>query len=221
MGTPHDALWHLNNDLPVFEDYGLGTELNLAVDDITNILADQVLNRADVANLVTNRNVVLDVAAGLIVGTADLTIKIANAFHYTINGGVYLKAITDSIALSGDASLSCANSKFAAYVITVNATGAIALVKAADAVSAALALAAIATATIPADVAPVGVIHVQNSGGGKAFIPVSATDLYGDFEDDTTAATYVDFIGVAAKDLGAAVTQTDGAAYTQTFTAIS
>ena len=214
-------MWHLNNDLPIFEDYGMGTELNKAVTDLTGILADQVLNRADVANLVTNRNCVLDVAPTLSIGANDLTIKIGAAFHYTINGGMYLKAITDNIALSGDPSLSCANSKFAAYIVTINATGAIALVKAADAVSAAAALAAIATATIPADVAPVGVIHVQNSGGGKAFIPGSATDLYGDFADDTTADTYVDFIGVTAKDLGVAVTQTDGAAYTQTFTTIS
>ena len=220
MATPHDALWHLNNDMPIFEDYGLGTELNLAVDDITNILADQVLNRADMANLVTNRNAVLDTAAGLVIGAGDLTIKIANAFHYTINGGMYLKGATDNIALSGTAGLACAVSKFAAYVITVNATGAIALVKAADAVSAALALAAVAAVTIPDDVAPVGVIHIENS-GGNIFTPGAVGANLGDFADDTTADTYVDFVGVSAKDLGAAVTQTDGAAYTQTFTTIS
>jgi len=220
MATPHDALWHLNNDMPIFEDYGLGTELNLAVDDITNILADQVLNRADMANLVTNRNAVLDTAAGLVIGTGDLTIKIANAFHYTINGGMYLKGATDNIALSGTAGLACAVSKFAAYVITVNATGAIALVKAADAVSAALALAAVAAVTIPDDVAPVGVIHIENS-GSNIFTPGATGANLGDFADDTTADTYVDFVGVSAKDLGAAVTQTDADAYTQVFTTIS
>ncbi len=220
MATPHDALWHLNNDLPVFEDYGLGTELNKAVTDLTGILADQVLNRADVANLVTNRNAVLDTAAGLVIGTNDLTIKIANAFHYTVNGGMYLKGATDNIALSGASGLACAVSKFAAYVITVNATGAIALVKAADATSAALALAAVNAVTIPDDVAPVGVIHVQNS-AGSIFTPGGTGAGLGDFADDTTADTYVDFVGVSAKDLGAAVTQTDSAAYTQTFTTIS
>lgn len=216
----HDSLWHLNNDLPVFEDYGLGTELNKAVTDLTGILADQVLNRADVAGLVANRNCVLDVAAGLVIGTGNLTIKIANAFHYTIGGGVYLKAITDNIALSGASALACAVSKFAAYVITVNATGAIALVKAADAVSAAAALAAVAAVTIPTTVAPVGVIHVQNS-AGAIFTPGATGAGLGDFADDTTADTYVDFVGISAKDLGIAVTQTDDTAYTQTFTTIS
>ncbi len=219
MATPHDALWHLNNDMPIFEDYGLGTELNLAVDDITNILADQVLNRADMANLVTNRNVVLDVAAGLAVSGTDLKLQIANAFHYTINGGVYLKAITAAITVTVAAALECAASKYAAYLVTINATGAVALIKAADADSTASALAAVAAVTIPADVAPVGVIHIQNN--ATLFNPGSATDTYGDFADDTTADTYVDFIGVAAKDLGAAATQTDADAYTQVFTTIS
>ena len=202
------------------DDYKLGTELNKAVTDITGILADQVLNRADVAGLVANRNMVIDTAAGLIIGTNDLTIKIANAFHYTIAGGVYLKGATDNIALSGATGLACAVSKFAAYLITVNATGAVALVKGVDADSAALALSGLSTAVIPAAVAPVGVIHVQNS-AGSIFTPGATGAGLGDFEEDTTADTYVDFVGVSSKDLGAAVTQTDGAAYTQTFTTIS
>ncbi|KKK71249.1 hypothetical protein LCGC14_2915800, partial [marine sediment metagenome] len=123
------------------------------------------------------------------------------------------------ITVTVAAALECAASKYAAYVVTINATGAIALVKAADADSAASALAAVAAVTIPADVAPVGVIHIQNN--ATLFNPGSATDTYGDFADDTTADTYVDFIGVAAKDLGAAVTQTDADAYTQVFTTIS
>lgn len=220
MAVPHDALWHLNNDLPVFEDYGLGTELNKTVTDLTGILADQVLNRADVAGLVTNRNAVLDTAAGLAIGAGDLTIKVTNAFHYSISGGMYLKGATDNIALSGAAGLACAVSKFASYVITVNATGAIALVKGADATSAALALAAVAAVTIASTVAPVGVIHVQNS-AGSIFTPGATGAGLGDFADDTTADTYVDFVGVTTADLGVAVTQTDDTAYTQTFTTIS
>lgn len=220
MAVPHDSLWHLDNFNPVVDDYKLGTELNKAVTDITNILADQVLNRADVAGLVANRNMVIDTAAGLAIGAGDLTIKVTNAFHYVIDGGVYLKGATDNIALSGDSGLACGLSKFAAYVITVNATGAIALVKGADAVSAAAALAAVNAVTIPVTVAPVGIIHVQNS-GANIFTPGAVGANLGDFADDTTADTYVDFVGVSAKDLGVAVTQTDGAAYTQTFTTIS
>lgn len=210
----------MNNDLPVFEDYGLGTELNKAVTDLTGILADQVLNRADVANLVNNRNCVLDTAAGLAIGAGDLTIKVTNAFHYSIGGAMYLKGATDNIALSGSAALACAISKYAAYLVTVNATGAIALQKGADAVSAALALAALGSVAVADDVAPVGVIHVQNS-GGAIFTPGATGAGLGDFADDTTADTYVDFVGVRANDLGAAATQTDNAAYSQTFAAIT
>ena len=207
MAVPHDALWHLNYDMPVMEDYRLGTELNKAVTDLTGILADQVLNRADVAGLVANRNMVIDTAAGLVIGTNDLTIKIANAFHYTIAGGMYLKGATDNIALSGATGLACAVSKFAAYVITVNATGAIALIKAADATSAALALAAVNAVTLPNTIAPVGIIHVQNS-GGAIFTPGATGAGLGDFADDTTADTYIDFVGVSHEALGVVPTLT-------------
>ena len=144
----HDALWHLDHQKPpVLEDYRLGTELNKLVTDLTGILADQVLNRADIAAVIAAsnlRNRVLDVAAGLVYGTNDDTLKITNAFHYTIAGAIYLKAATDNIAMAGGAALKCVASKFAAYLVTINATGAVALVKGADATSAALALAALA-----------------------------------------------------------------------------
>ena len=220
----HDHLWRLNHLAPpVLEDYRFGTELNKAVTDITGILADQVLNRTDVAAVIAASNIrnrVLDTAAGLVFGTNDDTLKIANAFHYTIAGGIYLKAATDNIAMAGGAALKCVASKFAAYIVTVNATGAIALVKAADADSAALALAAVATAAISDDLAVVGVIHIQNN--GTDFYPGSAGADLGTWDDDTTADTYVDFVGVAAESIGAIpVTLTDIVAYSQTFNTIS
>ncbi len=212
-------LYDLNEACPALAEYGIGTELNKAVTDLTGILADQVLNRADVAGILSKRNKVLDTAAGLVIGTNDLTIKITNNFHYVIAGAMYKKAATDNIALSGASALACAVSKYAAYLITVNATGAIALVKGADATSAALAMAALATATIPTAIAPVGVIHVQNS-GGAIFTPGATGAGLGDFSDDTTADAYVDFVGVDIGSLGSQA-QTDNAAYSQTFTTIS
>ena len=223
MAMPHDALYHLNNDMPVMDDYKLGTELNKLVTDLTGILADQVENRVDVAAVIAasnNRNRVLDTAAGLIFGTADDTLKIANAFHYTIAGGVYLKAATDDIAMAGGVLLKCVASQYAAYVVTINATGAIALVKAADAASQALALAAVEDVAIGDDLAVVGVIHIQNN--GTDFYPGSAGAGLGSWDDDTTADTYVDFVGVPADAIGAVpVTRTDTAAYSQTFAAIT
>ncbi len=195
MAVPHDALYHLNHDMPVMEDYRLGTELNKGIADIATV------------NTRLHPNAVLDVAAGLIIGTNDLTIKVANAFHYTIDGGVYLKGATDNIALSGASALACAVSKFAAYLITVNATGAIALIKGADATSAALALAAVGAVTVPNTVAPVGIIHVQNS-GGAIFTPGATAAGLGDFADDTTADTYIDFVGVAHNAIGVEPTMT-------------
>ncbi|KKL88040.1 hypothetical protein LCGC14_1928730 [marine sediment metagenome] len=195
MAVPHDALWHLDNFNPVVDDYKLGTELNKAQADLTTL------------NARLHGNAVLDVAAGLVIGTNDLTIKIANAFHYTIAGGMYLKGATDNIALSGATGLACAVSKFAAYVITVNATGAIALIKAADATSAALALAAVNAVTLPNTIAPVGIIHVQNS-GGAIFTPGATGAGLGDFADDTTADTYIDFVGVSHEALGVVPTLT-------------
>ncbi|KKK71250.1 hypothetical protein LCGC14_2915810 [marine sediment metagenome] len=220
----HDALWQLDHQKPpVLEDYRLGTELNKLVTDMTGILADQVLNRTDVAAIIAasnNRNRVLDTAAGLAVGTADDKLKITNAFHYTIAGGIYLKAATDDIAMAGGALLKCVASQYAAYVVTINATGAIALVKAADAASQALALAAVEDVAIGDDLAVVGVIHIQNN--GTDFYPGSAGAGLGSWDDDTTADTYVDFVGVAAESIGAIpVTLTDIVAYTQTFTTIS
>ena len=214
-------LYDLIHCMPVMHNYGLGTELNKAVTDITGMLADQVLNRADVAAILArDHNMVMDTAAGLAIGAGDLTIKITNAFHYTVNGCMYLKGATDNIALSGASALACATSKFAAYLITVNATGAVALVKGADATSAALAMAALGAATITRSVAPVGVIHVQNS-ASEIFTPGATAAGLGDFADDTTADTYVDFVGVDIWALGANVAQTDNAAYTQTFAAIT
>lgn len=219
----HDALWHLDHQKPpVLEDYRLGTELNKFVTDLTGILADQVLNRADVAAVIAAsnmRNKVLDTAAGLVIGSNDLTIKIANAFHYSIAGAVYLKGATDNIALPGSG-YTCALSKYAAYLITINATGAIGLVKGADATSAALAMAALASAAIADDLAPVGIIHIQND--GTEFIPGATAAGKGDFDDDTTASTYVDFVGVGMECVGAVpVTRTDIVAYSQTFTEIT
>ncbi len=218
----HDALWHLNHQKPpILEHYRLGTELNKMVTDITGVLADQVLNRADVAAIIAAsnmRNRVLDTAAGLIYGTNDETLKITNTFHYTIAGAIYLKGATDNIAMAGGAALKCSASKFAAYLVTVNATGAIALVKAADALSAAAALAAVADISISDDLAPVGVIHIQND--ASDFYPGSAGA--GTWDDDTTADTYVDFVGVAMDSIGAIpVTLTDIVAYSQTFNTIS
>ena len=84
----HDALWQLDHQKPpVLEDYRLGTELNKLVTDMAGILADQVLNRTDVAAVIAASNIrnrVLDTAAGLVFGTADNTLKITNAFHYTL-----------------------------------------------------------------------------------------------------------------------------------------
>lgn len=220
----HDHLWRLNHLAPpVLEDYRLGTELNKAVTDITGILADQVLNRTDVAAVIAAsnmRNCVLDTAAGLAVGLGDNTLKITNAFHYSIAGAIYLKAATDNIAMAGGALLKCVASKFAAYLVTANATGAIALVKAADATSAALALAAVADISISDDLAPVGVIHIENN--GTDFYPGSAGAGLGSWDDDTDADTYVDFVGVKTAYIGAAeVTRTDTAAYSQTFNSIT
>ena len=220
----HDALWHLNHQKPpILEHYRLGTELNKMVTDLTGIIADQVLNRADVAAIIAAsnmRNRVLDTAAGLVYGTNDDTLKITNTFHYTIAGGIYQKAATDNIAMAGGAALKCSADKFAAYLVTVNATGAIALVKAADALSAAAALAAVADISISDDLAPVGVIHIQNN--GVDFYPGSAGATLGTWDDDTTADTYVDFVGVAMDSIGSIpVTLTDVVAYSQTFTTIS
>ena len=220
----HDALWQLDHQKPpVLEDYRLGTELNKLVTDMTGILADQVLNRTDVAAVIAASNIrnrVLDVAAGLVFGTNDDTLKITNAFHYTIGGGIYLKAATDNIAMAGGALLKCVASQYAAYVVTINATGAIALVKAADAASQALALVAVEDVAIGDDLAVVGVIHIQNN--GTDFYPGSAGLGLGTWNDDTTADTYVDFVGVAAESIGAMpVTLTDINAYTQTFTEIT
>ena len=220
----HDHLWQLDHQKPpVLEDYRLGTELNKAVTDITGILADQVLNRADAASVIAAsnmRNRVLDTAAGLAISTTDLKIRITNAFHYTIAGGIYLKAATAAITVTVAAALECAVSKYAAYLVTINATGAVALIKAADADSAALALAALNAIAIADDLAPVGVIHIQNN--ATLFNPGSATEGFGDFADDTTADTYVDFVGVAMESIGVIpVTLTDIVAYSQTFTTIS
>ena len=207
--------------------YVFGTELNKFVTDITGILADQVLNRADVAAIMTKNNLsgnmVIDVAAGLAVATNANQIQITNAFTYTIGGAVYSRAAEDNIVLAnaGASALECAISAFASYLVTVNATGAIALVKSADATSAALALAAMSSAVIPASVAAVGVVHVQNN--GTAFTPGSTGAGLGTFDDDTTADTWIDFVGVDIKAFGAqgGLSQTDSAAYTQTFTTIT
>ena len=220
----HDALWQLDHQKPpVLEDYRLGTELNKLVTDMTGILADQVLNRTDVAAVIAAsnmRNRVLDTAAGLAISTTDLKLRITNAFHYTIAGGIYLKAATAAITVTVAAALECAVSKYAAYLVTINATGAVALVKAADADSAALALAALNAISISDDLAPVGVIHIQNN--ATLFNPGSATEGFGDFADDTTADTYVDFVGVAMESIGVIpVTLTDIVAYSQTFNTIS
>ena len=223
MAMPHDALYHLDKFNPVVDDYNLGTELNKFVTDITGILADQVENRADVAAIIAAsnmRNCVLDTAAGLAISTTDLKLRITNAFHYTIAGGVYLKAAAAAITVTADPALVCAASKFAAYLVTINATGAVALVKAADATSAALALAAVNAISISDDLAPVGIIHIQNN--ATEFNPGSAGAGKGDFEEDTTADTYVDFVGVPTDAIGAVtVTRTDTAAYSQTFSAIT
>lgn len=220
----HDALWHLDHQKPpVLEDYRLGTELNKMVTDLTGILADQVLNRADVASIIAAsnmRNGVLDTAAGLTFGGDDDTLKITNAFHYSIGGAIYLKAATDNIAMAGGALLKCVADAFAAYIVTINATGAVALVKAADATSAALALAAVAAASISDDLAIVGIIHIENN--GTDFYPGSAGAGLGTWNDDTDADTYIDFVGVAADSIGAVpVTRTDIAAYAQTFATIT
>ena len=195
----YDALYHLNKFNPVVDDYKLGDELNKIFADLTTI------------NEKKQSNMVLDVAAGLVYATDDDETKITNAFHYTIAGGVYLRAAEDNIVLAnaGASALACAASRFAAYVVTVNATGAIALVKAADATSAKLALAAVANVEIADTVAPVGIIHIENT-AGAIFTPGKTGAGLGTWDEDTAVDTYIDFVGVAHNGLGVAPTMTFG-----------
>ena len=86
--SSHDNLYHLNKFNPVADDYKLGDELNKIYADLTTLDA---LNRG---------NRVLDVAAVLAISTTNLKIAIGAAFHYTIAGGIYLKAITAAITIT-------------------------------------------------------------------------------------------------------------------------
>ena len=198
----HDNLWHLNYDMPVMEDYRLGTELNKVYADLAAL----------VARSKSNNNKVLG-NPGFVEGTNTETVKITTAFVYVIGGVVYKRAAEDNIALgnAGSAALACAVSKYAAYLAEINASGTISLQKAADADSEALALAALSDLTPASDKAVLGIAHVQNS-GGSIFTPGNAGAGLGDFTDDNTAAAFLDF--ASAPDVFLAN-------YTQTFAVIT
>jgi len=188
-------LYNLNKMNPAANDYGLGTELN-------KIYADLTEHNTQINN---SKNFVVN-AAGLAIGTADLKYRITNAFSFFIDGVLYTKAAANSVTVVGTG-LTCATSKYAAYLVEINAGGTCSLQKAADATSQAAALAALADVTPAATKAPVGVIHVQNS-AGAAFIPGATAAGAGDFADDTTADSYIDFVKVSAADLRGEYTQT-------------
>jgi hypothetical protein len=190
-------LYNLNHMNPAAHDYGLGTELNKI--------------QADLADRITgSRNFVCN-AAGLAVSGTDLKYQAANAFYYFINGVLYYTAAQTAIAVSPSTGLTCGASKYAAYLVEIDASAAVTLQKAADATSQAAALAALADVTPDPDKAPVGVIHIQND--STAFTPGATAAGHGDFADDTTADTYLNFVGVSAADLSGS--------YTQTFAAIT
>ncbi len=202
MAVPHDALWHLDHDMPVMEDYRLGTELNKA--------------QVDIAVMVTrskgNNNKAFG-NPGFVEGTNTETVKITTAFLYAIAGVTYARAAEDNIILgnAGSAALACATSKYAAYMAEINASGTISLQNGADAASEALGLAALSALTPASDKAVLGIAYVQNS-AGTVFTPGATAAGEGDFNDDTTAATFADMAAAPDVFLGN---------YTQTFAAIT
>ncbi len=108
-------------------------------------------------------------AAGLAEGTNATTIQIAAAIDFCINGVVYLKAITDNIAMT--ALPVQAISTFCKYLVTINASGTVVIVQGNIAATAALAL----VPAIDDDVAPLG--YVQVATNGSTTFTSGTTDL--------------------------------------------
>lgn len=108
-------------------------------------------------------------AAGLAEGTNANTIQVAAAVDYCINGVNYLKAITDNIAMNALAEQ--AVSTFCKYLVTIDAAGAVLLVKGNEAATAALALVpAIGDAYVPLG-------YVQVATNGSTTFTSGTTDL--------------------------------------------
>jgi hypothetical protein len=181
-----DDLYHVNQmSKSHTHGYALGTEFNKVVTDVTEALAKT-------QNTFAGRNGVLN-AAGLAVSATDLQYQCANVVYYMIDGTMYSVAADTAIAVNSGAQGTLAASAYAVYLCEVNATGTYSLQKGADGSTQAAALANLPT---PADnKAPVGMIIVQNN--SAAFKAGSTTAGQGDFADDTTADTYVDFVGGA------------------------
>jgi hypothetical protein len=127
-------------------------------------------------------------AAGLAEGTNANTIQIAAAVDYCIDGVVYLKAITDNIAMT--ALPVQAISTFCKYLVSIDAAGTVTLTQGNIAATAALAL----VPSLPADSAPLGYVQV-------------ATDAATTFTSGTTdlgaagiTDTYVNLSSVVTND---------------------
>ena len=126
-------------------------------------------------------------AAGLAEGTNANTIQVAAAVDYCIDGVVYLKAITDNIAMT--ALPVQAISTFCKYLVSINAAGTVALTQGNIAATAALAL----VPALPADSAPLG--YVQVATNGSTTFTSGTTDLGAAGITDT----YVDLSAVVTE----------------------
>ena len=160
---------------------GLGTWLNKIVTDLGTILAR--LNKAGSVALST---------CGLAIGSDTTKIKTASICKYLVDGILYTKAATDDI--DPTACSAQAASKYAMYLVSINATGTVKVLKGADAANEAAAK----LPTPAAGEAPIGAILVATaaSGSGVPFT-MGTSNLAGTGVTDT----YYSLVGVSEGDI--------------------